>query len=178
MQNLKPYEILNGLPAYGPMYVPIGEGYENPFSEGFVVRFFKSDGTSWVANFAVGWTNTSFIKYFQESGLVIVLSKGQGYIISPESTIPLNTFGIDINWMQEINEELIAFTNNLQVGTIDKNGHLWMSERIAWDGIKDISCHGHILQGLSLDPTRSDDYWVPFSVDLQTRKIEGGSFRE
>ena len=159
------------------MYVPVGPGYENPYSEGFVVRFFRSDGTSWVGNFANGWTNFSFIEGFQETDLVIVLAKGQGYIMSSESSIPIQIFGVDINWMQSIDKELVAFTNGLCVGTINKNGQIWTSERISWDGIKDVSCKGYLLEGLSYDPTRSIDDWIPFTVDLETKQITGGSFR-
>lgn len=47
----KRFEILNSLPAYGPLYVPISESGELFFSEGFIVRFLKKDASKWVANF-------------------------------------------------------------------------------------------------------------------------------
>src|SRR5690606_39492556 len=43
MQVQRRYEILDGLPTYGPMYVPVSEDGEPFYSEGFVVRFYKSD---------------------------------------------------------------------------------------------------------------------------------------
>ena len=55
MQVQRRYEILDGLPTYGPMYVPVSEDGEPFYSEGFVVRFYKSDGSEWVANFKPGW---------------------------------------------------------------------------------------------------------------------------
>jgi hypothetical protein len=49
------YEILKGLPGTGPMYVTIGDNsYHSDYSEGFVIRFSKKDGTHWVGNFKRG----------------------------------------------------------------------------------------------------------------------------
>ena len=52
----KQYEILPSLPPYGPIYTPITPDdtrSSNPYSEGFVIRFFTSSGESWVANFTL-----------------------------------------------------------------------------------------------------------------------------
>jgi hypothetical protein len=72
------------LPPYGPMFTPIGTGYENPYSEGSVVRFSKSDGSTWIANFATGYSGFSFVSHFVKTGFVVVIAKGQCYIISPD----------------------------------------------------------------------------------------------
>lgn len=48
------------------MYIPISEDGIPFYSEGYVVRFYKSDGTSWVANFKIDWTNFSGIYDFPE----------------------------------------------------------------------------------------------------------------
>jgi hypothetical protein len=55
------YEILNSLPVYGPMYVPVTENGKPYYSEGFPVRFFKKDGSEWGANFEPGMT--TFLTY-------------------------------------------------------------------------------------------------------------------
>ena len=54
MSEVKQYELLESLPAYGPMYIPISETGEPFYSEGVAVRFYKKDGTAWVGNFATG----------------------------------------------------------------------------------------------------------------------------
>ena len=52
MTTVKQYELLDGLPPYGPMYISVTTDDSEPYaSEGYVLRLFKSDGTSWVANF-------------------------------------------------------------------------------------------------------------------------------
>jgi len=45
MTTEKRYEILDSLPTYGPMYVPVSESGDPFYSEGVVVRFFRNDGT-------------------------------------------------------------------------------------------------------------------------------------
>jgi len=60
----KNYEILKGLPSYGKMYIPITNFENEKYSEGYVVRFFKKDGTDWVTNFGKGWSNYSNVFEF------------------------------------------------------------------------------------------------------------------
>jgi hypothetical protein len=75
MQNNR-YEILSGLPPYGPMYIPVSEDEVPSYSEGYVVRFYKSDETNWVANFKTGWTNFSGVYDFPEFRRTIVFALG------------------------------------------------------------------------------------------------------
>jgi hypothetical protein len=70
------YEILEALPAYGPMYIPVTENGEGFYSEGFPVRFYKPDGTSWVGNFAPGWTNLNIVYELKETNNLIVIAGG------------------------------------------------------------------------------------------------------
>jgi hypothetical protein len=54
---------------------------------------------------------------------------------------------------------------------------MWVSERISWDGIKDLKVDGSVVSGMAYDPTNKNKEWVEFSVDLQSRAIKGGSYR-
>lgn len=66
MTDTKRYEVLNALPTYGPMYVPVTEDGKLFYSEGFV-RFFKSNGDNWVANFKPGFKSFSDVFDFKNS---------------------------------------------------------------------------------------------------------------
>ena len=66
MFKQKRYEVLESLPAYGPMYVPVTDTDEPFYSQGYPVRFYKSDGTTWVANFKPGWTGLNAVYDFNE----------------------------------------------------------------------------------------------------------------
>jgi len=177
MQQQKRYEILEGLPAYGPMYVPVSESGEQFFYEGFVVRFYKSDGKQWVANFRPGWSQCNLVVDYADSNRVIVIAKGQGYLMKPDNEIPIDTFGINIKDAIKTDDNKIVFVDDIYVWLVDDKGELWQSERISWDGIKDLKLKDNILTGLSYDPTDSIIEWIPFSFDLETKEITGGSYR-
>jgi hypothetical protein len=177
MQLQKRYDILEGLPSYGPMYIPVSEDGEQFYSEGVVVRFYKSDGNEWVANFKPGWTDFSLVVDYPDKNRIVVIAKGQGYIMTPDQQTPIDTFGVDIKDAIKTADNKIILVDDIYVRLIDDKGIVWESERISWDGIKDIKLQDNIFTGLSYDPMDSITEWVPFSIDLDTKVITGGSFR-
>ncbi len=177
MQQQNRYDILPGLPSYGPLYIPVSEDGEQFYSEGFVVRFYKSDGTEWVANFKPGWSDCSLVVYYPESNRLVVIAKGQGYIMTPDQQTPLDTFGVNIKDAIKTEDNKIVFVDDVYVTLIDDKGVVWQSERISWDGIKDLNLKDNILTGLSYDPMDSITEWIPFSINLDSKEITGGSYR-
>ena len=177
MQVQRRYEILDGLPTYGPMYVPVSEDGEPFYSEGFVVRFYKSDGSEWVANFKPGWTGFSLVVDYPEINRIVVIAKGQGYIMTPDQEVPIDTFGVDIRDAIKTADGKIVLVDDIYVRLLDNEGAVWQSQRISWDGIKDVKLQDNILTGLSYDPMDSINKWIPFSIDLDTKEITGGSYR-
>ena len=178
MQINKRYEILEHLPTTGPMYIPITGNDELFVSEGFVVRFYKSDGSDWVANFKPGWTDCSYVKYYPNSNKVIVIADGLGYIMNPDELKPIYTFGDSIKNVFELEKGSLLIYDDIGVEIINDNGLEWESPRISWDGIKDIKIIGNMLTGLSYDPMDDMDLWSKFKINLITKEIEGGSYRK
>jgi hypothetical protein len=159
------------------MYIPVTESGKPFYSEGFVVRFFKSNGDNWVANFEPGWTKCNTVFDFPNSDNIIVIAGGQGYVMQPDNEKPIDTFGVTIDFVLRIDDDKIIATDNTDVRELSSAGQLWRSPRISWDGIKDIKVEDGILTGLSYDPMDEANEWVPFSIDLTTKQIEGGSYR-
>ena len=89
MTNPKRYQILDSLPAYGAMYIPVTTDGDVLYSEGVVIRLFRSDGTDWVANFQPGWTNTVDVVEFKETDNILVNAQGICYIMNPDQTDPI-----------------------------------------------------------------------------------------
>lgn len=179
MNTSKQFEILNGLPGTGPMYFRIPDIENTVYSEGFVVRFFKSDGTNWVANFQSGWTNFNKVCDFPENETVIVIAGGNGYVMSPEENIPKFSFGLTIEQTLQTEDGSLICSDGLTILFFDNsNGEFWQSERISWDGIKDLLYSNGMLHGKSYDPLNSTENWTDFSIDLKTKKISGGSFQD
>nr|WKN38157.1 hypothetical protein K4G66_05515 [Tunicatimonas sp. TK19036] len=167
------YEILEFLPAYGPMYIPVTENGEPYHSDnGFVVRFFKNDGSNWVANFKPGWTDCCGVFELANEHL-LTLAYGQAYVMDTEQTTPLKTFGVTINKVIESDNELIM-SDSIHIITFSRAGVYWQSERVSWDGIDKLELTGNIVSGKAYDPMT--DEWLPFKLDLNTRTVQGGTF--
>ena len=105
--NPKRFEILDALPAYGPMHVSIS-GNELPFyGAGFPVRFYKTDGTAWAANFEPGWTDLNAVLESEKSQDILVIAGGSCYVMPPDNTIPTKVFGVNYsNLLKQAGEEL------------------------------------------------------------------------
>ena len=179
MTSTKRYEILDHLPAYGPMYIPISEDNEPYFSEGFPIRFFKTDGTDWIANFKPGWTDLNQVFDFPQHDRIIVFAGGLGYIMSPNNEKPIGTIGFTINEIFQTENGSLVCVDGISIAIIDNlSGLIWQSERISWDGFKDLKLVGDMISGLTYDPTNSINNWTAFTFNIKTREIIGGSYRE
>jgi len=161
------------------MYIPITEDNEPYFSEGFPIRFFKTDGTNWVANFKPGWTDLNQVFDFPEHDRIIVFAGGLGYIMSPNNEKPLETIGLTITKIFQTENGSLVCADGLSILLIDNlTGQIWQTERISWDGFKDLKLLGDKISGLTYDPTNSTNNWTAFTLNIITREIIGGSYRE
>jgi len=175
----KRYELLNGLPPYGPMYIPISADEEPFYSEGYLVKFKKSNGEEWIANFRPGWTGYNNIFDFPEHNTIVVFAGGQAYIMNPDEQKPKMTFGLTIKDVIQGNDGSLICSDEIEILVLDnKTGEFWKSKRISWDGIKDLKLINNKLSGLSYDPTNSHQNWSEFELDLETKEVQGGSFQE
>ena len=76
------------------MYVPVSESGEPFYSEGFAVRFFRTDGTDWVANFQPGWTDLREVIELKESNNLLTIANGTCYVMNPDNEEPVEVFGV------------------------------------------------------------------------------------
>ena len=172
------YEILESLPTYGPMYIPVTEAGEDYFSEGFVVRFFRTDGTDWVANFKQGWTALNAVYQFNNQENLLVIAGGTCYIMNPDSHKPIKTFGVGYQTVIKGPGNRIILQDSTDLTVIEATGAIWHTERISWDGIKGLSIEGLLVKGLSSNPLSDKEEWIEFIVDLEKRNVKGGSYRQ
>lgn len=171
------FEILKSLPTYGPMYIPVTEDNRPYYSEGVPVKFYTHDETTWVANFEPGWTALTEILELEDSPNLIVIARGLCYLMNPESTItPLAVFGTDYECLLEATKGRFVLQSSTCLTIIEPTGAFWHSERISWDGIKELKIEGVVVTGISYDPMHDSDEWVPFSFDIETKELTGGSY--
>lgn len=173
------FEVLPGLPGYGPMYISVTENDTPYFSEGYVLRIFKTDGSSWVANFKPGRYSFSRAFDYPDKQRIVVIAGGQGYIITPNNERSKATFGGHITEVlqTEFGVLVCAARTHLIIVDVSKNV-VWETERLSLDGIKDLTISGRFVSGLSLDIRQEDDVWLPFTVDLVNEEVDGGAYRE
>ena len=174
--SAKRYEILQGLPPYGPMYISINQDEltsKESYSEGFVVRFFRSDGNSWVANFSTGTTDFNAVFDFPKTDTTIVIAGGAGYVMHRDQTEPIGTFGFGIKAALLSDSQEVVAADYIDIKVISNNGQVWTSDRVSWDGIKELSIQGNTVRG------KADDLegWNDFTLDLKTRQVSGSSWR-
>ena len=177
MTNYKNYEKLESLPTYGPIHISVTENNENYFSAGFPIRFFKNDKTNWVANFKPGWTELNEIFEIVNQSNLIVIAGGMFYLMNPENEKPIKAFGGGFERYLKSKNGKIILQDQTDLTVIEPNGEHWSSERISWDGIKNLKLNGNLISGLSYDPMNEENEWVEFELNIENRKVEGGSYR-
>ena len=69
---------------------------------------------------------------------IVVKAKGQDYLMTADRENPIDTFGINIKEVIQTTENNIILIHDTDVQLIDRDGTIWQSERISWDGIKDL----------------------------------------
>ena len=160
------------------MYIPVSENGIKGYSEGFVVKFFKSDKTEWVANFQVGWTDFNHVRSFKETDLIMVIAGGTCYLMHPDEQKPKEAYGVGFKSILERENGGFVLEDSLNLTVFDENGTYWDTERISWDGLKELKLVDNIVTGLSYEPTSDDDLWIEFSLNLDTKEIIGGSYNQ
>ncbi|MEM6261546.1 MAG: hypothetical protein AAGI38_03485 [Bacteroidota bacterium] len=166
---------LNSLPAYGDMYIPISESGKPFYNEGFVIEF--NDGNqTWAANFQLGLSDLNFTYEFSEER-VLVVAGGVAYLMDPRSKTPINVFGGGYKNLIIYGQNLIL-SDDVSVDFINEDGIMWESPRISFDGINDLKIENRTLIGKSYDPMNDADEWVDFSINIDSKEVQGGSYRK
>lgn len=167
-----------GLPPYGPPARPFPPDSRAIFSEGLVVRFFRTDGTSWSGNFNRGFTNYSDVQMHPDGRQVIVVSCGDGYLIDPDDETRFDNLPGSLEeliWSPD-RRSLILNDQGLRLVVLSADERLRFTRRFSWDGLAEISTDGTVVRGLAFEPF--EETWRPFSVALDTLEVEGGTYSD
>jgi hypothetical protein len=166
------FEKLPGLPPYGPLARAFGGPQHR---EGLVVRFWTATGETWVGNFHGGYGRAEGIFDHPDKQRVVVLARGQGYVVNPEAPEDVSMFGFGIHELIALPEfDAILFVDDLEIEAINKEGRWWRTSRISWDGICNIKIEGNTLYGEAFTPI--GEMLVPFAVDLRTGECKDGIY--
>jgi hypothetical protein len=167
------FERLPGLPPFGPLARTFG-GPQH--SEGLVVRFWKATGEAWIGNFHGSHGRAEGVLDHPDKRRVVVLARGQGYVVDPDTPEDVSTFGYDFHEFFLLHEfGAILFVDDLGMEAINEGGFWWRTPRIAWDEIRRVRIEGDTLYGEASTPIGSPT-WMPFTVDLRTGECKDGIY--
>lgn len=158
------------------MYIPITEKEYDFSSEGFVVRFYREDGTSWVANFERGWSAFDLVHAFPGQPDLLVVAGGKCYVMNPELTVPRDIFGIYFQGGLPLPDGRLMLYDVTEVTLVESNCQYRYLERVSWDGIADVRLEGDFVTGLGYQPSHYSDAWKPIKVDINSLAVTGQSY--
>lgn len=163
------FEILPGLPPYGPPAISFTQNGPQEFREGLVVRFYPKESEAWIGNFLGGLTQCRVVLQHPNEIDVIVVADGEGHIVEPESRALRARFGHDIQEVISLPSlRSVLFRGMTDFEAIEADDSHWRSPRISWDGFRNIEVRGTEISGEAWTPI--EDAWVLFTLDLLTRK--------
>jgi len=176
MTNSARWEVLDGLPAYGPMAEPFSATGQGTHREGLVVRFFPPTG-SWVGNFQRGLSSLDEVFAHPDRRHVVVVAGGTAYVLDAEGHNVVAHFGVQIEQILLVPESnFVLLGNGLWFEALGPTGTVWRSRRISWDGMRNVTLAGTIVRGEAYAPEGLDGTWYPFEVDVMTGSVSGGSY--
>ena len=170
------WEILDGLPVYGPMAEPFSATGQGTHREGLVVRF-SPPGGSWVGNFQRGLSSLDHVFDHPNGRHVVVVAGGTAYVVDAPSHHLVEHFGGQIVQIIPLSDSgPVLLGNGLWFTALDANGIAWRTRRISWDGFRRLSLVGTTLRGEAYAPF-GEGTWHAFELDTSTGAFTGGAYR-
>lgn len=164
---------LSGVGAHPRQYSASGSGMHR---EGYVVEFTPTQGPQWVGNFQAGIGHCSDLIEFTNNKSVLVVAKGQGYLVDAQSGALLAQYECDIDFLQKIPDEDMVIAGTATDFSAYRGAFtIWRTRRISWDGFRNLAVQANELTG---EAWCFDDSWHRFSVDLKNGDVTGGSYAE
>jgi hypothetical protein len=167
------FEVVPGLPPYGPAAIPFPVSGRGAHMQGFVVRFTPTAGDSWVGNFQSGMTRFSGAYAHPDARHVLVVSGGQVYVVDPDGRSAEELGGMVASVIPIPERSALLLEEGLWLSLIDPTGLRWRTRRLSWDGIRNLSVEANFIRG---EGWRYDDTWHEFQVSLSTGDTKGGAY--
>jgi hypothetical protein len=168
------FEILPGLPPYGPMpksFSPDGRGAHR---EGLVVRFPDTACGPWVGNFQPGVYNlgASTVVEHPDGQRVLVVCEGNGYVVNVDRQNVDEYLNLTIREIVSVPQHGgYLLVGDIHLEFLGREGIVWRSKRISWDGISDVKVEENVVIGTGWEP---EDTHFPFEVCMETGAILKG----
>ncbi|MBP6945326.1 hypothetical protein KBD61_03765 [Patescibacteria group bacterium] len=170
----KRFELLPGFPHSKEPILCFGG--QPAYAEGFIVRFFKANGDSWIGNFRSNRTKLNDVYETSQTDDLLVFAEGTAYLLDSETTEALEVIGDGFYQCLKTPNGTMILSDGCKLTILDTRGEKWESERISWDEIKDLRVAANSVRGLAYDAMDTKKEWKLFSLNLETKVLTGGSY--
>lgn len=139
------------------------------------MEFGCEDRSTWVGNFQRCLSSYDAVFTTFGTDRPLIIAGGKAYVVDLASRKEVAEFGGAIQWCLELAErKWQVLADGCDFEARDREGVVWQSERVSWDGMRDLIRRGDQLFGLAYSPF--DDGYKEFVLDLLTGKFVGGSY--
>ncbi len=113
------FEVLAGLPAYGPPAASFTENGPREWREGMVVHFYPTDSEPSVGNFLGGMTKYNSVPDHPNRRDVVIVASGEAFIVDPQTRNLRDSLRVSCRHYalypaaSESNPDLMAFRERL-----------------------------------------------------------------
>ncbi len=163
------YEVLPELPPDGPLVRNFGKP---PDPEGLVVRFFPTEGESWVGKFARGIGGATGAIPHPDQRQVIVIAAGSGFVVDPDAPDKVWEFCYAVREFFELVEvKGLLFHDAVTLIAVNSRNDWCRNPRISWDGFRGIRTEGYVVRGEAWCPMSGR--WLSFTYGPIDRRTHG-----
>jgi hypothetical protein len=148
--------------------------WEPPPVPSIFVEVLARNGTRWLGEFSGLGGGLSGIFATPNEDVICVVNRGEGYLVDtmhPDryDLLPV----VPVMLVRRVpSRNILFFVDHTRLCALGKDGLLWVTKRVSWDGIKILEVTDRQIRGEGWDaPT---DRWIPFSVDVETGHVDGG----
>jgi hypothetical protein len=169
------FKRLPGLPAYGQRAIGFPPQWGTLGREGLVVEFTAEGGKSWVGNFRPGLGGLDDVRLHPNEHDFLVTSSGALWQVNPQAVSAEEiAAAVTDEWQLDESVDLLFNDQGVAFLRLGPSGVVWHTLRISWDGFREIRFESEALIGEAWSPIEDD--WLPFTVDLKTGQVDGGSY--
>ena len=173
---------LDTLPATDPpggiQYFTGGAARSLP-TAGLIVQVKPEQAGEWIGVFLIEYNSQAAkteLVLLDRSNYFCVVAGGRGYVVHAEK--PVRTTAIDaypiVSILASTDRMAVAFADFTGVSIVARDGHVWNSPQISFDGIRLVKMTADQIDGLAWHAPQDEE--VPFTIDLRSRTVSGGAF--
>src|ERR1700760_1394209 len=171
------FEVMPGLPPYGPPALSFTRNGAREHREGLVIRFYPEGSKPWVGNFLGGASACNTVLDHPNGVDVIVVARGEACVVDVERSIVREIISSRVEEVLPLPLfRSIVFRGLTDFMAVKADGSGWRSPRISWDGLRNIKVHEARLSGEAYTPVAN--HWVSFTLNLLTGDCFDGVYEK